>query len=301
MRELDETHGDQCCPNLDKKRILAGSDKGFDLQILLEGFEKQLDLPTVFVDRHYLNNTGFGVMIMENIKNMFGKIWTKALNEVVIPLLPRKYANLLQCSTKGLWNNYFIESETSMQTSWEGTIYPLIKNFNFDAVLELAPGAGRNTERLCAVSKKIYAVDYNSYAIEQCSKRLGSSYCGCKIEYHVNNGKDLNMIQDNTISAIYCWDSAVHFDKIILKSYIHEFYRVLRFGGRGFIHHSNLGDNADKNIKKNPGWRSNMNKESFAEMCEANGLRILTQVNIPWGSIVDCVTIFEKLHKTTPN
>jgi hypothetical protein len=97
---------------------------------------------------------------------MLDKIWAKALNEVVIPLLPRKYANLLQCSKIGLWNRYFIEAETSMQTSWEGTIWPLINNFNFDVVLELAPGAGRNTERLCRVSKKIYAVDYNSYAID---------------------------------------------------------------------------------------------------------------------------------------
>jgi len=51
LKELDEQHGDQCCPNLNKKRILAGSDKGFDLQILFEGFEKQLDLPPVFVNR----------------------------------------------------------------------------------------------------------------------------------------------------------------------------------------------------------------------------------------------------------
>ena len=57
MKELDEQHGDQCCPNLNKKRILAGSDKGFDLQILLEGFEKQLDLPTVFVNRRYGGGT----------------------------------------------------------------------------------------------------------------------------------------------------------------------------------------------------------------------------------------------------
>jgi ubiquinone/menaquinone biosynthesis C-methylase UbiE len=232
---------------------------------------------------------------MQLFKNLLGKIWTKSMNKFIIPLLPRKYANLLQCSENGLWNQYFAEAEASMQTHWGGTIWPLIQNFNFDVVLELSPGGGRNTERLCAVSKKIYAVDFNSYAIDQCRKRLGSSFCGCDIEYHVNNGTDLRMIQDDSISAIYCWDAAVHFDKIILKSYIKEFARVLRVSGRGFIHHSNLGEKANKNIKKNPGWRSNMSKESFAESCEENGLHIVTQVDIPWGSIVDCGTIFEKV------
>lgn len=234
-------------------------------------------------------------MILQLVKKMLGIIWSKALDEVVVPLLPSKYANLLQCSENGLWSRYFIDAEATMQTQWDGTVWPLIKNFNFDAVLELAPGAGRNTERLCAISKKIYAVDYNFYALEQCRKKLGSSYRGCDIEYHVNNGTDLNMIQDGAISAIYCWDAAVHFDKSILKSYVQEFARVLRVGGQGFIHHSNLGDKANKNIKKNPGWRSNMSKGSFAEMCEANGLRIVAQVDILWRNFVDCGTTFEKL------
>jgi len=234
-------------------------------------------------------------LILQLVKKMVGIIWAKALDEVVVPLLPSKYANLLQCAENGLWSQYFIDAEAAMQTQWDGTVWPLIKNFNFDAMLELAPGAGRNTERLCAISKKIYAVDYNFYALEQCRKKLGSSYRGCDIEYHVNNGTNLNMIQEGAISAIYCWDAAVHFDKSILKSYLQEFARVLRVGGQGFIHHSNLGDKANKNIKKNPGLRSNMSKESFAEMCEANGLRIIAQVDIPWGNIVDCGTIFEKL------
>jgi SAM-dependent methyltransferase len=233
-------------------------------------------------------------MIIELLRKKLDSLWTRALDRVIVPLLPPKLANLLQCSKIGLWNEYFIEAESAMQNEWDEIIWPLIKTFNFDVVLELAPGAGRNTEKLCTISKKIYAVDYNSYAIEQCRERLGSSYRGCDIEYYVNNGTDLKVIQDDAISTIYCWDAAVHFGKSILDSYIKECARVLRVGGQGFIHHSNLGDKASKNIKKNPRWRSNVSKESFAEICETNGLRIVAQVDIPWGRIVDCVTIFEK-------
>jgi len=245
-----------------------------------------------------LSNTGFRVKTMQSVKKILGMTLKVLLDRIVVPLLPRKYANLLQCSKKDLWNQYFIDAETAMQRQWDGIIWPLIKDFNFETVLELAPGGGRNTERLCAISKKIYAVDYNSYAIKQCRKRFGSSYLGCNIEYYVNNGTNLDMIKDNSISAIYCWDAAVHFDKIILKDYIKEFGRVLRVGGQGFVHHSNLGEKANKNIKKNPSWRSNMSKKTFAEMCQANGLRIVAQVDIPWGAapnrIVDCGKIFEK-------
>jgi SAM-dependent methyltransferase len=222
------------------------------------------------------------------------KLRKKLIDSVVVPLLPNKYANLLQCSKGGLWNNYFADAETAIQTEWDETIWPLIKDFEFDSVLELAPGAGRNTEKLCGVSKKIWAVDFNAYAIEQTRERLGSSYGGCDIEYHVNNGSDISMIADGSISAIYCWDAAVHFDKAILNNYIPEFARVLREGGKGFVHHSNLGESAHKNIKKNPQWRSNMSKEGFAEICETNGLRVVTQADVPWRDVIDCITVFEK-------
>lgn len=91
---------------------------------------------------------------------------------------------------------------------------------------------------------------YNHYAIDQSRKKLGNSYCDCTIEYHINNGADLKMIQNESITAISSWDAAVHFVKSLFKSYIHEFAKVLKKSGQGFIHHSKLGDKADKNIKK---------------------------------------------------
>ncbi len=228
------------------------------------------------------------------VKSLLNKAWTRVLDGIIVPLLPRRRANLLQCSKKGLWDDYFPAAETVMQRQWEEIIWPLIKDFDFDTVLELAPGGGRNTERLCEVAGKIYAVDYNSYALQRCREKLGSSHHGCEIEYYVNNGTDLRVIDDSSVSAVYCWDAAVHFEKSIMNSYVKEFFRVLRPGGRGFVHHSALGDKAHKNIKKNPHWRSNVSRESFARMCRASGLRIMTQADIPWNSIVDCGTVFEK-------
>lgn len=102
------------------------------------------------------------------------------------------------------------------------------------------------------------------------------------------------MIKDQSISFIYCWDAAVHFEKSIMKSYIAEFSRILRPGGKGFVHHSDLGDAADSDILKNPSWRSNVNKKLFREYCEEAGLKVVNQVALPWGQIKDCISVFQK-------
>lgn len=208
--------------------------------------------------------------------------------------IPKKQANLLQCSREGLWDEYFIHAELSITQQWDKIIQPLIKDFDFDITLELAPGVGRNTKKLCSIARVIYAVDYSESILSRCRERLGSLYQGCKIIYKKNNGRDLRMIKNNTCTAIYCWDSAVHFDSSILAGYIAEFARVLKKGGKGFVHHSNLGDKANKILEYNPGWRSNMSKELFFEFCKKNGLRVLIQKDIPWVETIDCVTIFMK-------
>lgn len=48
---LQDQDGDQCCPNLDQKCVRGGSHEGLDPQILFDGFEKDLDLPSVLVNR----------------------------------------------------------------------------------------------------------------------------------------------------------------------------------------------------------------------------------------------------------
>ena len=186
-----------------------------------------------------------------------------------------------------------------MDSQWDNIIFPIIKDFSFKTVLELAPGAGRNTEKLTNFSETIYAVDLNKYALEQLQKRFQDYSGNCKLFYYKNDGFRLKMIQSDSITLIYCWDSAVHFDKKILKDYIKEFSRTLKVGGKGFIHHSNLGLSAKVNISENPKGRSNMSKELFRRYCERVGLKVINQIDLPWGDtageeIVDCISIFQK-------
>lgn len=218
----------------------------------------------------------------------------RGMSRIFFRVLPARYVNKLQCSQKGLWNDYFKDAARDMDAQWKEIIWPLISDFDFTSVLELAPGAGRNTEKLCSISKKIYAVDYNEYALEQCRKRLGKSFQGCEIIYCRNTGSDLRMIPDGSVSSVYSWDAMVHFDRSIVADYIEEFSRILKPGGKGFIHHSNLGEKANKSIRRNPSGRSNTSRGFVAAECARQGLTVLLQKDVPWENLTDCATVFMK-------
>jgi len=205
-----------------------------------------------------------------------------------------KWYNKRFCSRDGMWDEYFTEAEAGMADSWNQTIWPVIKDFDFETVLELAPGAGRNTEKLARVARIIHAVDMNEYALRKLRARFQSVLGRCELHIHQNHGNDLDMILDGSITFIYSWDSAVHFDKAVLKDYVAEFSRVLKPNGTGFIHHSNLGHRAHMDIRRNPHWRSNMSRELFANYCGRHGLKIKRQIDLPWPPIVDCLSIFHK-------
>jgi SAM-dependent methyltransferase len=235
-------------------------------------------------------NTPAGVRLKKAVRRIVGRL----TDVTIVNLLPSKAANLRQCAQENIWDGHFRDAEGHFYEQWIGTIRPLIEDFDFSTVLELSPGAGRNTEKLSELTTRLIAVDYNQDALRQTQARLNLSGNKCEITYHHNNGCDLRMVPDASVTAIYCWDSAVHFDKSVVSGYIREFSRVLKPGGSGFLHHSDLGDRAHKNIKRNPHWRSNVSKEFVAEQCRTSGLEVVMQQRVPWPPVVDFATTFSK-------
>jgi SAM-dependent methyltransferase len=194
---------------------------------------------------------------------------------------------------------YYENAEQYMDRQWRDMIYPNIKDRDFTCVLELAPGHGRNTEKLRAFAKEIHLVDINEPCIEACRNRFAGAEGPCKLHFHVNDGVSLGMIADGTISFIYSWDAAVYVDRLILRGYIHEFARILKPGGSGFVHHSNYGaiaPNPDSNWRDNPAWRSTMSAKLFADYCQEAGLVLEDQKLLLWNSIegLDCISVFRK-------
>lgn len=188
---------------------------------------------------------------------------------------------------------YYKLAEPAMYSQWIEHIYPNIKDFHLEICLELAPGQGRNTNMLKEYAKEIHLVDVNESCIDACRKRFGDTDGNCHFFYYVNDGHTLKEIQDDSMTCLYSWDAVVHFDKLVVRDYTHEFSRVLRSGSYGFVHHSNYGTVEQHNEwMKNPGWRSNMTAELFQEYCNEAGLLIVKQETI--NDDLDCISVFQK-------
>jgi len=123
---------------------------------------------------------------------------------------------------------------------WSITIFPRIQAFlPTTNILEIAPGFGRCTQFLKDFCDHLIVVDLSEKCIRACQDR----FCDCNhIEYHVNDGRSLDMIADQSIDFIFSWDSLVHADSSVMKEYIRQFSRILKPGGFGFLHHSNLAE-----------------------------------------------------------
>ena len=185
---------------------------------------------------------------------------------------------IAQCRDAHAEGNYYRDAEPYMQKQCDAVIWPIIQNLDFQHVLELAPGHGRNTEFLRRLASSITLVDVNPNCIEACRERFGDRVDGCQFRYFVTDGDSLAMIDSESQTLVYSFDSMVHFDSSVVRAYVHEIARVLRPGGSAFLHHSNYGTVAPNSYwAHNPGNRSDMTAERMREFAEEAGLDVAFQ------------------------
>jgi Flp pilus assembly protein TadD/ubiquinone/menaquinone biosynthesis C-methylase UbiE len=182
---------------------------------------------------------------------------------------------------------------------WQQTILPRIRRFlPARHVLEIAPGFGRCTQYLLTDCQRLSIVDLTEKCIKACRRRFkGHTH----ISFFVNDGRSLDMIEDNSIDFVFSWDSLVHVERDVMQAYLRGLAAKLKSGGIGFFHHSNIGAFQDpatgKLTVENLHWRGeNMSAELFRTYCKDAGLRCLTQEIIAWGGDVlnDCMSVFAK-------
>jgi ubiquinone/menaquinone biosynthesis C-methylase UbiE len=212
-----------------------------------------------------------------------------------------KWKTALQCGhSHHVSKGYFIDAEPVIELQWNQIIFPLIRDLDFTSVLDLACGHGRNSEYLRHYAKEIHLVDINQSCIDACRERFSETKDGVQFHYHVTDGNHLKMINNESITLVYTWDSMVHFDKLIVRDYMKEIGRVLKVGGTAFLHHSNYGEKApDSNWANNSGTRSDMSGSLMRQYAQEVGLRVVTQKiqgrAEGWGEDgLDCVSILSK-------
>jgi SAM-dependent methyltransferase len=200
---------------------------------------------------------------------------------------------------------------------WDGTILPRIKGYlPAPTILEIGPGYGRWTHYLKDYCERLYVVDRAAECIEACRTRFAADP---RVAGYVNEGGSLAMIPDRSIDFVFSFDVFVHIKREVVEEYLAELSRTLKIGGKGFIHHSNLGAYANSWRRHLPGsltklltkWHildedyhrtPTMSAELFRTLCLKHGLVSARQELVNWRGrrLIDCFSWFERSDASAP-
>jgi SAM-dependent methyltransferase len=171
------------------------------------------------------------------------------------------------------------------EAQWTNTILPRIQPFlPRQAMLEIGPGHGRWTERLRRHCESLTLVDLSPRCIEYCKARFAADR---RLSYHANDGKSLSFIPDRSVDFVFSFDSLVHADPVVCRTYIQQIAKKLSPEGCCFLHHSNLGRYQDQLDDSTTflveHWRDrSMTGELMIEFCEETHLSCFKQELLAW-------------------
>jgi SAM-dependent methyltransferase len=207
------------------------------------------------------------------------------------------------------------ESVFSVAKEWENSPYyrdadsaewlapfwgdgPFLKGFSaldLRSTIELACGRGRHAERVAPRCGHLHIMDVLESNIAHCRERLSRFR---NVSYHVCSGHDFRPIGNTTVTAIYCYDSMVHFSPDVVRAYINDTARVLKNKGRALFHHSNFPGPSAETYMGNPAARNVMTRQLFANLAKAAGLTVIEATLLDWPvgghRNLDCLTLLEK-------
>ena len=197
-----------------------------------------------------------------------------------------------------------------LDAQWHGSLLPRIRRFlPAGTILEIAPGYGRWTHFLRDHCDRLVVVDLAESCIDACKERFAGDE---RIEYHVNDGRSLDMIDDATIDFAFSFDSLVHVETDVIVDYFRGLAKKLTPGGAGFFHHANAGAYASLRLQKRLPRRVGdrlvatgvveydhmralgVRAEDVRRGCEAAGLVCISQELVNWQTkrLIDCFTTF---------
>ncbi len=193
-------------------------------------------------------------------------------------------------------NQYFemAESDGALDFFWgtESLCHKLFDRLDLENVVELACGRGRHVLHYLDRAGQITLVDILEENIDLCKHRfLGED----KISYIINNGYDLSALADGSYTALFTYDSMVHFELLDIGNYLKETYRILKHGGKALFHHSNNDSDYKASYDTGIESRSFMNAKIFAYLAYRAGFKIEEQKVVDWVyPDLDCLTLVVK-------
>ena len=206
---------------------------------------------------------------------------------------------------------------------WRWTILPRIAPYiPTGRILEIAPGFGRWTQYLVRFCEALDAVDISTECIRACQQRLTNTTA----RFHVGDGVTLPL-PDESIDFAFSFDSLVHVEIDVLRSYFTELTRVLTPTGVAFIHHSIAGQHrrhfswwrepgtkrqkarsalyrlTGGLIDRTSHWRAqSVDPQSALRAIADAGLNVISQETFPWSTrrSIDGITVLTKREVKEP-
>ena len=192
------------------------------------------------------------------------------------------------------WNHYewpqdgdeWSEVWGGSKFQWWGALYPRLMGFlPTGTVLEIAPGFGRFTQFLVPFAKTLIGIDLSEKCVEACRRRFREAP---QASFHVNDGLVFPMVDEESVDFAFSFDSLVHAEADVLRSYVSELASKLSPHGVGFIHHSNIGAFRDPETDRIPfdnlHWRAeSCSAELFRGFCAESSLSCIGQELVNWG------------------
>jgi len=194
------------------------------------------------------------------------------------------------------WNHYSWkrgEEEWTKSEQWKDSVieHVMLESIPPDCVvLEIGPGFGRWTRKLIEISRHLVVVDVAEKCITHCKKVFGDKD---NVEFHVNDGRSLAFVDDDSIDYVWSFDVLVHIEPKDVDHYLQEFQRILKEDGVVILHHGAVG-------KTDFGWRSSLTLQIFSDFLERSKFKLVRQFN-SWGdndefsvASSDTISIFRK-------
>ena len=103
--------------------------------------------------------------------------------------------------------------------------------------LEIGPGGGRLTGLLVPRTKLLHLADPSSEMLSRLKRRFDGM---AHLRYHHTNGVKLPELQHGSLDYVIAFDVFVHFEPRLLFGYLQQISNLLKPGGVGIIHYSNV-------------------------------------------------------------
>jgi cyclopropane fatty-acyl-phospholipid synthase-like methyltransferase len=172
---------------------------------------------------------------------------------------------------------------------WFATIMPRIGwKLPTSRVLEIAPGFGRCTEFLLRFTTQYVGIDLSDQCVAHCRRRFANR---AGATFHVNDGLSLGAAPDYSFDLVFSYESLVHADLNVLRSYVPQIITKLRRSGVAFIQHSNLAEapGAEWGLRA-----TDVSAALVSDCVERHGGRVLIQEIFAGGDVPasDCFSTF---------